>query len=411
MKDRVPIAQLLQEALARTGYDAVLLAEFLGQRKLANLRKLIDQARSFDESGIFTLDDFITQLSQFIARQPDEPLAATHPETVDVVRLMSIHQAKGLEFPVVVVADLDRPRRGPMERVAFTPQLGPMVKDPRGQAVGGYDLYRLSESDEEQAELVRLLYVATTRAADYLILSAGLAAPESAKGPWTELLYRHFDPLTGLARDERAQRVAGEGDHADCRRWPGSPWARGAARHRAADPSRRRSRWPPQEADAVPKYLAAVPPDAAGRREYSFSRLSGGLHAHAAATPDAADEDDEPGGRATLDPLGLGTLVHAVLAEIDLARPDDAAALVRRHALRHLGNGDQAATTRDSTSRSRGSSGCWLRRAAPPWPPRRKSTASWSFSWPGRPAADDRPERACKDSSIVSIATRRAAGT
>ena len=130
MKDRVPIAQLFEEAMARTGYDAVLLAEFLGERKLANLRKLIDQARSFDQSGIFTLDDFITQLSQFIVSQPDEPLAATHPETVDVVRLMSVHQAKGLEFPVVVLPDLDRTRRGPMSRVAFTPQLGPMIKDP-----------------------------------------------------------------------------------------------------------------------------------------------------------------------------------------------------------------------------------------------------------------------------------------
>jgi ATP-dependent helicase/nuclease subunit A len=113
MKDRLPIAPLINEALARTGYDAVLLAEFLGERKLANLRKLIEQARSFDQSGMFTLDDFITQLAQFVVRQPDEPLAATHPESTDVVRLMTIHQSKGLEFPVVVVPDLDRSRRGP----------------------------------------------------------------------------------------------------------------------------------------------------------------------------------------------------------------------------------------------------------------------------------------------------------
>ena len=108
MKDRVPIAALIQEAMARTGYDAVLLAEFLGQRKLANLLKLIERARRFDQAGIFTLADFITQLAQFVARQPDEPLAATHPETTDVVRLMTVHQAKGLEFPVVIVPDLDR---------------------------------------------------------------------------------------------------------------------------------------------------------------------------------------------------------------------------------------------------------------------------------------------------------------
>ena len=77
-----------------------------------------------------------------------------------------------------------------------------MIKDPRGEAVSGYDLFRLTESDEEQAELVRLLYVATTRAADYLILSCGPAGVGIGPGPWTELLYRHFDPLSGRPRDD-----------------------------------------------------------------------------------------------------------------------------------------------------------------------------------------------------------------
>ena len=112
-KDRVPIAELMHKALERTGYDAMLLAEFLGERKLANLHKLIEQARQFDATGIFTLADFIVQLSQFVARQPDEPLAATQPESINAVRLMSIHQSKGLEFPVVVVLDLDRRHRRP----------------------------------------------------------------------------------------------------------------------------------------------------------------------------------------------------------------------------------------------------------------------------------------------------------
>ncbi len=172
IKDRVPIADLLGAALARTGYDAVLLAEFLGPRKLANLQKLVEQARSFDASGIFTLADFITQLAEFIARQPDEPLAATQPESIHAVRLMTIHQAKGLEFPVVIVADLDRPRRKAFAPAAFSPRLGPVVRLP--EVTSGYELFMAAESDEESAELKRLLYVATTRAADYLILSAGL---------------------------------------------------------------------------------------------------------------------------------------------------------------------------------------------------------------------------------------------
>ena len=116
MKDRLPVARLIQEAMQRTGYDAMLLAEFLGERKLANLHKLVEQARSFDRAGIFTLSDFIAQLSEFVARQPDEALAATQPELNDVVKLMSIHQSKGLEFPVVIVPDIGRPRRDCMGR-------------------------------------------------------------------------------------------------------------------------------------------------------------------------------------------------------------------------------------------------------------------------------------------------------
>ncbi len=352
MKDRVPIAGLLQEAMARTGYDAVLLAEFLGPRKLANLRKLIDQARVFDQSGIFTLDDFITQLSQFIVRQPDEPLAATHPETVDVVRLMSVHQAKGLEFPVVVVPDLDRTRRGPTERVAFTRQLGPMIRDPRGEAVGGYDLFRLSESDEEEAELVRLLYVATTRAADYLILSSGMASPASARGPWAQLVCRHFDPVTGLARPAKPQAK----DAASRKNFslvkvtmsepPVNAKAVGPTPRRNLEGLLKKARKMAAEGRGrAPKCLAAVPPDPAGWRHYSFSRLSGGLHARSAVTQDVADEgngDGAPsGGPQGLDPLGLGTLVHAVLAGLDFARPDGIAALVQRHAVRHLAHVEQ----------------------------------------------------------------------
>ncbi len=181
VKDRLPVAQLIQTALERTGYDAMLVAEFLGERKLANLHKLIEQARSFDRAGIFTLSDFITQLAEFVARQPDEPLAATCPESADVVRLMTIHQSKGLEFPVVIVPDVGRPRRIMPPPADFTPELGPVLKDP--DATTGYDLLMAAENDEELEEIKRLFYVAATRAADYLILSAGVEQPGAGGRP------------------------------------------------------------------------------------------------------------------------------------------------------------------------------------------------------------------------------------
>ena len=122
-----------------------------------------------------------------------------------MVKLMSIHQSKGLEFPVVIVPDVGRPRRMAGPPVAFSPELGPVLKDEN--ATTGYDLLMAAENDEELAELSRLLYVATTRAADYLILSAGVEDAEA----------KSHGPVDGIAcqavrSDEREKGEGGEGE-------------------------------------------------------------------------------------------------------------------------------------------------------------------------------------------------------
>jgi len=338
MKDRVPIAQLINEALERTGYDAILLAEFLGQRKLANLQKLIEQARSFDRSGIFTLADFITQVSQFVARQPDEPLAATHPESTDVVRLMTIHQSKGLEFPVVVVPDLDRRTHGASTSVAFTKELGPIIKDPA--AMSGFDLYVLAEREQQQAEMVRLLYVATTRAADYLILSAGLPRLGSAKGPWMELIRRRFTHL--WEGDRPGDSPEGSVEVRVTTVEPPLNYKPSSTRARRDLKKLREKACQTSESGRgrAPKYLAAVAPDPAAFRRFSFSSLTGELRAaiHADELGREVDEVvlEEGPEKGPLSGTELGTLVHAVLEVIDFADPGDIHRLVRRHARRQF---------------------------------------------------------------------------
>jgi len=350
LKDRLPIAELIGEALSLTGYDAVLLAEFLGQRKLANLRKLIEQARSFDRSGMFTLSDFIAQLAGFVAKQPDEALAATHPEATNVVRLMSIHQSKGLEFPIVVVPDMERASHGQNAAVEFTPELGPLVRLPkerdREPCIGGHELYSMVQHDEELAEIQRLLYVATTRAADYLILSSGVLKSGVPTGPWMQLLARHFDLASGKRND-----------------FTGSPRERAA--HEAAVQVRVTTSEPQKPANVVAKShkdlgrlldrvaeLAAagkgkLPPftgpiavDASARRQYSFSRLTGHLHRPTGYANSVAFEEDADDAR-SIDPRGLGTLVHAALAELDLTAPGNAEVLVRRLAPTHLSDNER----------------------------------------------------------------------
>ncbi|MCH7989749.1 MAG: UvrD-helicase domain-containing protein, partial [Planctomycetes bacterium] len=196
-KDRLPLTQLLNLAIEQTGYDAALLGEFMGRRKVANLRKLIDKARQFDRAGMFTLSEFVERLQQSVKEQSDEELAATQSEAGNVVRLMTVHQSKGLEFPVVVVADMDWGKRGGGPSPHFHPQLGPLLPLPakHGETPKniGQIMHRYSESKEDQDESIRLFYVAATRAADYLILSSGLGADRRVKSPWLKLLSSRFN--------------------------------------------------------------------------------------------------------------------------------------------------------------------------------------------------------------------------
>jgi ATP-dependent helicase/nuclease subunit A len=200
-RHRLPVAGLLNLALDRTGYDAALLLEFLGPRKLANLRKLIEMARELDRSGLFGLSEFVEWLQDAMDDEAKEELAAIHPEAGNVIRLMTIHQAKGLEFPIVVVPDMDRKLNSRGSRIRFDPELGPLVNPPekfgRDVANIGRKMFDLAERDAEEAESLRLLYVATTRAADHLILSAGLNDFDKLSSPWMKLLASRFDLRTG----------------------------------------------------------------------------------------------------------------------------------------------------------------------------------------------------------------------
>ena len=128
---------------------------------------------------------------------------------------MSIHQAKGLEFPIVVIPDLNRESDSRTQWLGFHPDLGlvvrpvaPLPTRPGGEAESmsehslGWLTFRTIEEDENRREAIRLFYVAATRARDYLILSAGLPADPKPESPAMQLLWERFDWQTGrcLAR-------------------------------------------------------------------------------------------------------------------------------------------------------------------------------------------------------------------
>jgi ATP-dependent helicase/nuclease subunit A len=203
LKDRLPIARLLGAVFADSGFDAATQFEFLGDRKLANLWKLLELARAFDRTGLFGLAEFIDRLGEFVRRQPREEQAATQPENADVVRLMSIHQAKGLEFPIVLLPDLAAVPGGAARPVAeWDASLGCVVRPPADEEAipfpdFGWKLRQTRAELEEWHEDLRILYVACTRARDYLVLSASLAEPFQPMNAWMITLAERFDLQTG----------------------------------------------------------------------------------------------------------------------------------------------------------------------------------------------------------------------
>lgn len=104
-----PLPVLLRRVVAATGYEAHVLTLNWGERRLANIHKLIRLARDFEAREGRDLRRFLDHIAHVEGalggREPDAPVADGE---LDAVRLMSIHAAKGLEFPVVCVADLGR---------------------------------------------------------------------------------------------------------------------------------------------------------------------------------------------------------------------------------------------------------------------------------------------------------------
>ena len=344
-KDELLVAELLTLAIELTGYDAVLRSEFLGERKLANLYKLVEQAQTLDRLSPGDLSGFVTQLSEFVARAPKEPVAATTAEG-DVIRVMTIHNAKGLEFPVVVIPDLERKAPPTSSQPVFHEELGPLVK-PTDESCVGWNLYQQSERIEEQAERIRLLYVACTRAADYLILSSSMKNLDKPESFWTRFLAERFDLVTGRCLATLPpgyavpQIIVTTSEPISERKRAGR--VRGADLEKMVDKVRKLAE---SGKGLIPEGVAPIPVHHKARKSFSFSRVSGQLRKK--IEREVVDETQFPMETSLFDPRDFGTLVHAVLEQSSFSGPRPANSeiheLCQFLAPAHLGqNADEAA--------------------------------------------------------------------
>jgi ATP-dependent exoDNAse (exonuclease V) beta subunit len=206
---RLSLEALIEAATTETGYDLAVLMRPAGEARFANVRKLMRLAAEFEARegrDLRGLLDFLAARAESDA----EAQAATAAEGHDGVRIMTVHNAKGLEFDVVAVPDLSRSllagARPPLIVLGREqpPRVGMQLRRLGSGAINLYDYAELCEesSRRDAEEGLRLFHVAATRARRRLILS-GVVKPEPGREvkPSTPVVERLVEGL-GIERDK-----------------------------------------------------------------------------------------------------------------------------------------------------------------------------------------------------------------
>src|SRR5690625_3540227 len=173
------LANLIWNIYHQTGYYDYVGGIPGGKQRQANLRALYDRARSYETTAFRGLFRFLRMIERMEERGDDLGAARALSEQEDVVRVMTIHKSKGLEFPVVIVGGLSRPFNFQDLRKRYM-----MDKDfgfasryihPTKRIVYPtlfYHALREKKINEQLSEELRVLYVALTRAKEKLLMVA-----------------------------------------------------------------------------------------------------------------------------------------------------------------------------------------------------------------------------------------------
>lgn len=202
------IHNLLQQILDETGYGAVTAALPAGEQRIANVEMLLEKAIHFESTSYKGLFHFVRYIEQLHKYDIDYGEASIAEEGSDVVRLMSIHKSKGLEFPIVFVAGMEKQFNFMDVRssVVIHPELGIGLDfvDLEKRLKNATLLKKVIQAElqkETVAEELRVLYVAMTRAKEKLILSGTVKGLEKKELEFASLAARKKDylPYTRIA--------------------------------------------------------------------------------------------------------------------------------------------------------------------------------------------------------------------
>lgn len=300
MVDRVPVSELLEELLNQFDFRASVAGA--NGRMLRNLEKLVQDAQ---RSGLIRVGDFlqyIQTLRDVGVREGEAPV-----EVHGAVQLMTVHKAKGLEFPVVVLADASYRRRVVSGALFSVRGSGIAARPDRIDAPLVYRFARSEDAKRDAAEDKRLLYVAATRAREMLILN-GHVSQRRGKLSVSGWLGAIVDAL-----DLSIEQLVDEDEPAAIETLPGGGEVRIAGRMEEAGvlPEREgdEEAWPISE--HTPLFLSLLPDAEGGSEEEEGPEAEG-------FTPDERYARQ------------LGILTHAVLeAGVQLSSEEQAVRLMK----------------------------------------------------------------------------------
>jgi len=169
---------VLRKIISETPFISTLSSRINGKQEIANLNKLISITNNYSQNPFTTLYDYVEFLSSAINKISDEAQSNLSVES-SAVKIMTLHQAKGLEYPAVFLYKCGEKEKFRSKNIIIDRELGILTKLPSDE---GYfyefteppllSIYNVINERKGQAEMKRLLYVGVTRAKNYLFISA-----------------------------------------------------------------------------------------------------------------------------------------------------------------------------------------------------------------------------------------------
>lgn len=183
----LPVSLLITEIMDNTHIAEITASAWHGEQKLANLRKLYQMACDQEQSDTISLKTFIDRITRRIKEAKEEGESPLSDETLDVVKILTIHKSKGLEFPVVILGNLHGEVRNDNE--VLDSAVFDWSTSTTGIVIGRGDrqvrnlrsiLIEKKLNDRSWEEEKRILYVAMTRAKERLILTGLLKSDDKS---------------------------------------------------------------------------------------------------------------------------------------------------------------------------------------------------------------------------------------